>query len=141
MHPLIWPLFVQVLFTFVLLYWMGFIRVQAIVKGEVRFKDIALGALAWPEKVQRVSNCFHNQLETPLLFYIGVLVAMYFKVSSMSFVILSWMFVITRFGHAYVEIKTNFMPHRFRWFLAGATTLLCFWLALIAKVISLNIGG
>lgn len=135
MNWLLIPLFVQVAMTFVLLYWMGFSRVKSISSGQVKMKDIALGQNVWPERIQRISNCFHNQLETPILFYAGIILCLHLQIHSVALNILAWIFIICRIGHAYVEIKTNYVPTRFRWFLFGTTTLLCFWISLAAFIL------
>jgi hypothetical protein len=70
------PLFVQVLLTFVLLFWMGSLRVFTVRRGEVRPGDIALREPNWPPRVQQVANAYHNQLELPLLFSVLTILAL-----------------------------------------------------------------
>jgi hypothetical protein len=110
---------------------MGFSRVRVITQGKVKIKDTALGQKAWPEFEQRLSNCFHNQLETPILFYLAVILCNQLKIQSDIILFLSYLFIFCRFGHAYVEIKTNHVPSRFKWFLAGTTSLLIIWSLII----------
>ena len=63
------PAFVQVALTFVLMLWMGRARFAAVRAGQVKVEDIALGQRAWPDRVMQIVNAFHNQFETPVLFY------------------------------------------------------------------------
>ena len=69
------PLFVMVALTFVLLVWMGAVRVAAVRRGEVRVRDIALGQSNWPPRVQQISNCYHNQFQLPVLYYVLTILA------------------------------------------------------------------
>jgi hypothetical protein len=62
------PLFVQVVLTFVLLAWMAGLNRQAVLRGEVRLRDVALREPGWPGRNLQIRNAFQNQLETPVLF-------------------------------------------------------------------------
>src|SRR5438105_9932886 len=90
------PLFVQVTLTFALLFWMGSARYAAVRRGETRVRDIALGQPAWPPRVQQVSNCYHNQFELPVLFYVLVILAYALHKADLAFVLMAWVFVALR---------------------------------------------
>ena len=64
------PLFVEVILTFVLLFWMAFLRTSAVTSGSIATRDIALREPNWPAGATQVANAFHNQLELPMLFYV-----------------------------------------------------------------------
>ena len=49
------PLFVQVVLTFVLLFWTGHLRVGAVRRGEVQPRDIALREPNWGKRANRRS--------------------------------------------------------------------------------------
>jgi hypothetical protein len=121
------PLFVQVALTFVLLFWMGTVRVAAIRRGEVHPRDIALRQPSWPQSVAQVGNAYHNQFELPVLFYVLVILAWITRQADFLFVLLAWVFVVLRVLHAYVHVTTNRLPHRFYLFLAGAIVLVVMW--------------
>ena len=70
------PLFVQVVLTFVLLFWAGHLRVGAVRRGEVHPRDIALREPNWGKRETKVANAYHNQLELPVLFYVLTILAM-----------------------------------------------------------------
>lgn len=136
MTSLMYPLFVQILMTFVLLFWMGYLRVNAIRRGQVRFKEIALGQNAWPDHIMRVSNCFNNQLETPLLFYVLILLIYQFQKESLFFVIAAWIFVGFRLWHALEETTRNHVPKRFLAFLGSSLVLLAMWIAFALSILN-----
>lgn len=121
------PVFVQVALTFALLIWMERSRVGAIERGEVKINDIALGQSAWPERQTKIANCFHNQLQLPVLFYVLVILALFTKQADYLFVILSWIFVLSRLVHAYIHVTANSVSQRFYAFAFGAMVLLLMW--------------
>lgn len=134
------PLFVQIVLTFFLLFWMGRSRVSVIRAGDVRIKDIALGERSWPRRVQQVSNAFHNQLELPVLFYVLVVLALITRKADMAFVVMAWLFVATRIVHAYVHTTSNRVNLRFQLFLIGALILMLNWILFILRVIFADFG-
>ena len=118
------PLFVQVALTFALLIWTGRARFAAARAGEVKIQDIALGQRAWPARVQQASNTFQNQFELPVLFYVLTAFALFTRKADLSFVVMAWLFVLSRLGHAYIYATSNHVMTRFRVFLVGAIILL-----------------
>lgn len=129
------PLFVQVLLTFVLLFWTGRARIASVRRGETRVGDIALGQPNWPPRVQQISNCYHNQFQLPVLFYVLVALALILRKADLVFVIMAWLFVATRLLHAAVHTTSNNMRQRFALFLVGALVLLLMWIIFAARVL------
>jgi hypothetical protein len=128
------PLFVEVALTFVLLFWSGAKRVASVRAREVHIRDIALRQAAWPPRVTQLGNAYESQFELPVLFYLLVVLAIFTGKASLIFVVLAWLFVAMRVGHALVLVTHNHVPTRFRWFLGGATVLLVMWLLFAAQV-------
>ena len=62
------PVFVQIGLTFALLIGMVFARRKALVSGETKIRDIALGEPNWPKGATQAANCYRNQFELPVLF-------------------------------------------------------------------------
>jgi hypothetical protein len=133
---LLYPVFVQVLLTFVLLLAMGKARVDALKAKEVRVKDIALGQQAWPSKPTQIANCFHNQLETPVLFYAVVAFALILQAVTPVMVGLAWCFVGTRIIHALIHTGSNNVNLRFTAFLAGVGLLMAMWAGLAVSILT-----
>ncbi len=75
-EAILMPMFAQVALTFVLLFWMGFLRHRALRSGAVKADQIALREPHWPLRVLQIGNAFHNQLELPVLFYVVTLLAL-----------------------------------------------------------------
>lgn len=131
--------FVHVFFTFGLLFSMGALRVASIRRGEVHLRNVALGQPGWSKQATQVANCFHNQLETPILFYLWAIIIQLFQVHTPLFTVGAWAFVATRLAHGYVEITSNHVPTRFKIFAVGTFVLLFLWLGLAVQLI-LNSG-
>lgn len=130
------PLFVQVALTFGLLFWMGSARIRALKRGDAKIKDIALGQSNWPDRVQQLSNCYANQYQVPVLFYVLTILAMITKHADYLFVVMAWLFVLSRFAHAYVHTGTNYVRHRFNVFLVGVIILLIMWVIFAVRILS-----
>jgi hypothetical protein len=131
------PLFVLVALTFALLVWMGAVRVAAIRRGEVRVRDIALGQSNWPPRAQQVSNCFHNQFQLPMLFYVLTILALFLHKADLLFVVMAWVFVVLRIIHAAIHVTSNHVGRRFQGFAAGAVVLLLMWVVFAVRILAL----
>jgi hypothetical protein len=116
-----------------LLWYLGTIRIPMVMKGEVRIDDIALDRNAWPVRSRQASNAFDNQFQLPALFYVGALLALYFGPTLIE-VTLAWLFVVTRYVHAWVHVTDNHVIRRFAAYLAGLMVLCLLWLDLVVRL-------
>jgi hypothetical protein len=138
---ILYPVFVQVLLTFALQVWMRKERQGAVKRGEVTFKDISLRQPAWPPRVMQISNAFHNQLETPILFYAVVAFIMITSQVSLVFVVLAWLFVAARLFHAYIHTGPNKQPYRFYGYAAGSIVLFVMWVLFAVRILFFTATG
>ena len=129
------PVFVLVALTFVLAIWMGYERNRALFSKNVRVKDVALTKENWPEQAKKVSNAYHNQYELPVLFYILVVFAMIARKADLIFVVLSWVFVISRYVHAYIHTTSNRVSRRFFVYLVGLVVLIIMWVYVAIRIL------
>ena len=128
------PVFALVLLAFVLLVAMGRARVAAVRSGEVRLGKGSPRGFGWPEKAAKVSDCFHNQLELPIFFYLVVTLGLVTKTADLVFVVLSWIFVALRYIHAFEHVGVNKTARRFNLFLSGFLVLAVLWIWLALKI-------
>ncbi len=120
------PVFVQVALTFALLFWMGSVRVASIRRRELRVGDIALGQPNWPPPVQQISgHRYHNQWQLPVLFFVLVALAWITRKADVLFVVMSWLFVLSRIVHAAIHTRSNHVGRRFAAFVLAAPS--CCW--------------
>ena len=131
------PVFVLVGLTFFLLLWMASARRSALVGGETKIRDIALGQQNWPTRATQVGNCYRNQFELPVLFYILIALALPLRHADLVIVLLSWVFVVTRFAHAGVFVTSNDLNRRSLAWFAGVLVLFAMWLYFALKILLL----
>jgi len=129
------PVFVQVALTFALLFWMGSARTGALRNKETRVSDIALGEANWPARVMAVGNSYNNQWQIPVLFYVLVILAWITRKADLLFVVMSWIFVLSRIVHAGIHTTTNYVPHRFYAFVVGVVVLMLMWLIFAIRIL------
>ena len=131
------PVFVLVGLTFALLLWMAGARRGALVAGETKIRDIALGQQNWPQRATQIGNCYRNQFELPLLFYVLIALALPLRHADLVIVLLSWVFVVTRFAHAGIFVTSNDLGRRSLAWFAGVLVLFAMWLYFALKMLLL----
>jgi len=131
------PVFVQVGLTFALLLWMAGARREALVSGETKMRDIALRQPNWPERAAAIGNCFANQFEIPVLFYVLIALALPLRHADLVIVMLSWVFVVTRFAHAGIFVTSNDVRTRSLAWFAGVLVVFAMWVWFALKILLL----
>jgi hypothetical protein len=131
------PVFALIGLAFALLFGMAATRTKSLSSGEVRIPDIALRQPNWPERATQIGNCFSNQFELPLLFYVLIAVGLPLRRIDLVLVLLSWVFVVTRYAHAGIFVSSNNVRQRgLAWF-AGALVLMAMWLYFALRILLL----
>ncbi|MFT5711554.1 MAG: hypothetical protein ACI8QT_002262 [Halioglobus sp.] len=136
---IIWPVLAQIFLTLMMFIMLGVRKAKAAKAGEVNRQQAALSNRVWPADVIKVSNNIANQFEVPVLFYVLCLVLYSINAVDIVAVVLAWLFVLSRFAHAYVHLGSNYVAVRFRLFLAGclvmiAMLMLAAWKLTVAGV-------
>ena len=111
------------------------VRTRALKGREVRLKDIALGQPNWPTRATQIGNCFKNQFELPLLFYALIALALPLRHVDLAMVLLSWVFVVTRFAHAGIFVSSNNVERRSLAWFAGALVLFAMWVYFALRIL------
>ena len=109
------PVFVLVGLTFFLLLYMTTARGQAL-KG----RETSL-----------------NQFEIPVLFYILIALALPLRHADLFIVLMSWVFVVTRFVHAGIFVTSNDLGRRSMAWLAGVLVLFAMWIYFALRILLL----
>ena len=131
------PVFVLVGLTFVLLLWMAGARRGRWSGGEDQLRDIALGQPNWPARATQIGNCYTNQFEVPVLFYVLIALALPLRHADLFIVLMSWVFVVTRFAHAGIFVTSNDIRQRWLAWFAGVLVLLAMWIYFALKILLL----
>lgn len=131
------PLFVQVALTFLVLLVTGSRRAGP-VRDKTVGREVALDDSAFPADARQAANNFRNQFELPVLFYVVTILALVTRKADLIFVVLAWVFVLSRIVHAYVHLTSNDVRLRFPIFLVGFIALVIMWV-IYALAILLNV--
>jgi hypothetical protein len=121
------PLFVEVILTFVLLFWMAYLRATDVTGGSVAMREVALREPNWPARTTKVANSFLSQFELPVLFYVLTILAWDTHHAGTVFVALAWLFVLARVIHAVVHVTDNDLRRRGPVFIVGGIVLAIMW--------------
>src|SRR5262245_36605127 len=121
------PVFVLVGLAFFLLIWMGAARRNALVIGQAKVSGVLIGQQNWPTGTPQIANGFSNQFEIPVLFYVLIAIALPLRHADLVIVLLSWVFVVTRFVHAGIFVTHNDLNQRSLAWFAGVLVLLAMW--------------
>jgi hypothetical protein len=84
----------------------------------------------------RAADNFRNLFETPVLFYVAVLVIFSAGLACTAQLALAWGFVGARYAHSYIQCTSNVVMNRFYAFVTACTLLACMWLMLAWQLLS-----
>jgi hypothetical protein len=115
---------------------MAWLRTSLLRSRTVHPRDIALREPNWPPHVLQVGNAAHNQLELPMLFYVLTILSIITRHADLIFVVLAWVFVLSRLAHAYVHTTSNDIRQRGPLFGIGLLVLLIMWVIFIVRILS-----
>jgi len=130
------PLFVQVALTFALWFGMATLRTRDIKGGAVDRRRIALGEPGWPARTTQFMNSFANQFEVPVLFYVLVILLIVLRHADLLFVILAWIFVLSRIVHAGIHVTRNEVLWRGQAYGLGAIVLFVMWVMFAVEILA-----
>ena len=117
---------------------LGRSRVRA-----VRKRDISVGFFELyqgseePEELRALSRHFANLFELPILFYVACIVAYVSVQVDLWLVLLTWLFVVSRYVHSYIHLTSNIVIQRGRVYGIGLAVLVLMWLTLTIHLVIL----
>ncbi len=118
------PVLVQILLTIYLYIRLAAARAAAAQQGLVDEERRALHGDAWPDSVIQLNNSVRNQFETPVLFYVLLVLLWLTGGVSLYVHIFAWAFVLSRIVHASIHTGSNFVPRRRKVFIFGGLNLI-----------------
>lgn len=130
------PLFVEVALTLGLLLWLAVLRRNDLLSGAVRPAQIALRERHWRQRTQQVGNALSNQFELPVLFYLLTVLEVVTRHADFVFVVLAWIFVVSRLGHAYIHTTSNRVMQRGTVYGVGAMVLIVMWAIFVVRILA-----
>lgn len=131
---LLQPVVALVVLTAIVALMMVVYRNVALIRGTVSGRYFKTFTTDMPaEWVERPTRTYMNLLELPVLFYVVCLLMLTTGKFDSVQVALAWLFVITRYVHAFIYIGFNYVPLRFVAFLTGVITLVVIWVRFAAQ--------
>jgi len=129
------PLFVEVALTLGLMLWLFLLRRNDLMSRAVHPSKIALREPNWPTRTLQVGNCVANQFELPVLFYVLTILEIVTRHADIVFVVLAWVFVLSRLLHAYIHTTSNRVMRRGSWYGVGALALIVMWIVFMIRIL------
>lgn len=123
---ILWPMVAHALLVFIVYTVLAIRRGHAVKSGEAKVQQFK-GRTQEPESSFTAANNLMNQFELPVLFHVVCLAVFVTAGSSYLTVVLAWLFVVSRYAHAYVHLTTNKLKHRNMLFRGGVLTLFVLW--------------
>jgi hypothetical protein len=129
------PLFVQVALTLGLGLWLAELRRRDFKSGAVQPSNVSMREPNWPRRTMQASYAFSNQFELPALFYVLTILSIITHHADFIFVVLAWLFVLSRLAQAFVHVTHNTLHLRGMFFGIGALVLLVMWVVFVARIL------
>ena len=127
--PLLLPLLAQIALTFIVMLTMYQKRVAEMKSKRIhpqrtKTRSRTHGVLTDSESA---ANNYSNLLESPILFYVAILLTLILMVQDSILVVLAWTYVAARYVHCFIHITYNRVMHRFTAFVFSSFVLLAIW--------------
>ncbi|MBZ9669132.1 MAPEG family protein [Mesorhizobium sp. ES1-3] len=131
-----WPVLAQVLLVYIIYVVMGRGRYFAVKSGEAKVGQYKVRSTE-PASTVTVANSLINQFELPVLFY--VLCLSLHMTNGVNYITLAlmWIFVASRYFHAWFHLTSNDLLLRNRSFVLGAVVLALGWIWLALHLLAI----
>ena len=123
---LIYPTLLNILLVFLLYAKNLFDNRKAIKSKSIKMNYFKIYKGRVPDYIAVSRQTLKNQFELPIIFYFLISIILYFEQVFFIDLFLAWLFVLSRYVHAYVRLSSNRIKHRSITFQIGFYTLL-FW--------------
>jgi len=122
-----WPMIAHVVLVYIVYAVMARRRFGAVRSGAVKPGQFKVRGNE-PEVSATVSSNLMNQFELPVLFHVLCLALYVTNGVNYLTLALMWIFVVTRYVHAFIHTTSNRIVWRYKAFFAGAIVLALCWL-------------
>jgi hypothetical protein len=125
------PALAMVALTLVVCLRMYVVRVGQMRRDRIHPQAVATSAQVSARLTQSAAaDNFRNLFELPVLFYLGLTVAVLTGLTDALTLGLAWLFVITRIVHSAIQCSYNRVMHRFFAYASGVFALCALWIRL-----------
>ncbi|NTJ66872.1 hypothetical protein G6M50_19310 [Agrobacterium rhizogenes] len=127
-YEMFWPMVAHAVLVFILYALLGWRRRVLVKAGRIQPAQFRENHAAnEPAESLVVRNSIANQFEIPLLFHVCCILLYTTQADNLPAVILAWIFVATRYAHAFVHVTSNNLRYRSPLFALGFVALVCMW--------------
>ncbi|MBK52299.1 MAG: hypothetical protein CMQ45_07950 [Gammaproteobacteria bacterium] len=131
---MIYPMFVMVMLTFIVLLFTLRVRIAALRRGEVSLNYYSLfQGEEISDLIIKTSRNVANLFEVPVLFYAAGVLYVAMEISDPLPVKLAWIFVIARVMHTCIHLSYNNIMHRLVVFGLGNLSVLGMWILIASS--------
>ncbi len=123
-HLIYWPVLAQILLPIFVLLLNGKRKKDDVKSGKFDREKAAMDNEAWSTPVVLTTKNLANQFQFPVIFYVLCLILASLDAVDTVTLAIAWIFVLTRYLHAYVHVITNYVPNRQKAFVVGTFSLL-----------------
>jgi hypothetical protein len=131
-----WPMLAHVALVYAVYLLMYFRRSEAVRAGSARRSQFRENREEPPQSLF-VRNNLANQFELPVLFHICCLALFVTAAPATVPAVLAWLFVVSRYAHAYVHVTSNRIRYRSTIFSFGFLVLGLMWAWLALHLLAL----
>ncbi|MCO6392032.1 hypothetical protein GTW25_13430 [Aliihoeflea aestuarii] len=129
-----WPMIAHAVLVFGIYFLMFFRRKAAVQAGSTTVSQFRENTKEPPESLF-VRNNLANQFELPVLFHVVCLALYAVQAVDVVAVVLSWLFVASRYIHAFIHMTSNRIRYRQPAFSAGFLILGILWVWLAIAIL------
>lgn len=124
------------LYTMLFFFYMGLQRRAAILGKDISIRFYrTFDQGREPERLKVLTRHASNLLETPVLFYVGLLFIATAGATNGFFMTLAWLYVAARFIHALIHLGSNNVSQRFLAFGSSVIILVIMWIGVLIDII------
>jgi hypothetical protein len=128
-----WPVIAQVALIHAVYFLMLRRRRGAVRAGLAKAQDYWVPAIE-PAPSATAARCLINQFELPVLFFLVCILFYLTAGVNNTVVAAAWLFVLSRFAHAYVHVTSNRLTLRRRFFVTGFIFNFVLWVLFAAHI-------
>lgn len=131
---MLYPMFIMVILTFMILLFTLRVRIASVRKGDVSLSYYSLfREQEVPEIVTKTSRHFTNLFEVPVLFYSAGVLYVALDMTDQFPVTCAWVFVTARVVHTCIHLGYNNVMHRLITFGISNLSVLAMWIAIVSE--------
>ena len=130
-YEMFWPIIAHVALVYFLYVLLSYRRQKLVRGGKIRRSNYRENRDE-PAEGLVVKHCLANQFELPVLFYACCVLLYMTEADNLVAVVLAWIFVASRYLHAFIHVTSNNLRYRSPLFACGYVVLGAMWMWIAA---------